>query len=76
MLTTKVFVSGNSQAVRLPKEYQVEDKELFVQKIGSTLVLFSKESPWEAFERSLSEFSDDFMADGRNQPPAQERESF
>ncbi len=74
MLSSKVFISGNSQAIRLPKEYQVEDKELYIKKIGSTIILFSKINPWEAFERSLSEFSDDFMADGRNQPEMQERE--
>ena len=74
MLSTKVFTSGNSQAIRLPKEYQVEQKELFVQKVGTTIVLFPKENPWEAFERSLTEFSDDFMAEGRNQPVVQERE--
>jgi antitoxin VapB len=74
MLSSKVFVSGNSQAIRLPKEYQVEEKELYIKKIGSTIILFPKENPWEAFERSLTEFSDDFMAEGRNQPPMQERE--
>ena len=74
MLSSKVFTSGNSQAIRLPKEYQVEDKELYIKKIGSTIILFSKKDPWEAFERSLDEFSDDFMADGRNQPEMQERE--
>ncbi|MBN1225573.1 MAG: AbrB/MazE/SpoVT family DNA-binding domain-containing protein [Deltaproteobacteria bacterium] len=74
MLSTKVFTSGNSQAIRLPKEYQVGQKELFVQKVGTTIILFPKENPWEAFERSLTEFSDDFMAEGRNQPVAQERE--
>jgi antitoxin VapB len=74
MLSSKVFISGNSQAIRLPKEYQVEDKELYIKKIGSTIILFSKKNPWEAFERSLTEFSNDFMADGRNQPPMQERE--
>ena len=74
MLSSKVFISGNSQAIRLPKEYQVEDKELYIKKIGSTIILFSKKNPWEAFERSLSEFSDDFMVEGRNQPPMQERE--
>ena len=74
MLSTKVFTSGNSQAIRLPKEYQVEQKELFVQKVGTTIVLFPKENPWEAFERSLTEFSDDFMAEGRNQLVVQERE--
>ena len=76
MRTTKVFTSGNSQAIRLPKEYQVDDEELFVQKIGNTLVFFSKENPWEAFERSLGEFSEDFLAEGRDQPPNQERDSF
>ena len=74
MLSTKVFTSGNSQAIRLPKEYQVGQKELFVQKVGTTIILFPKENPWEAFERSLKEFSDDFMAEGRNQPVVQERE--
>ena len=74
MLVTKVFTSGNSQAIRLPKEYQVDDKELYIKKIGNTIVLFPKDNPWEALERSLSEFTDDFMAEGRNQPPIQERE--
>jgi antitoxin VapB len=74
MLSSKVFRSGNSQAIRLPKEYQVKDKELYIKKIGGTIILFPKTNPWEAFERSLTEFSDDFMADGRNQPPMQERE--
>lgn len=74
MLSSKVFISGNSQAIRLPKEYQVDEKELYIKKIGSTIILFPKKNPWEAFERSLSEFSDDFMKDGRNQPEMQERE--
>ena len=73
MLSSKVFVSGNSQAIRLPKEYQVEDKELYIQKIGKTIILFPKTDPWEMFEGSLNEFSDDFMADGRNQPGMQNR---
>ena len=74
MLSSKVFVSGNSQAIRLPKEYQVEDKELYIQKIGKTIILFPKKNPWEAFENSLNEFSDDFMKDGRNQPEVKRRE--
>lgn len=74
MLSSKVFTSGNSQAIRLPKEYQVDDKELFIQKIGNTIILFPKKNPWESFERSLHEFSDDFMVDGRQQPEIQKRE--
>jgi antitoxin VapB len=75
MLTSKVFTSGNSQAIRLPKEYQVKDKELFIQKIGRTIILFPKKDPWESFEKSLSEFSDDFMSNGRGQPEMQKRDN-
>ena len=74
MRTSKVFISGNSQAIRLPKEFRVEEKELYVQKIGRAIILFPKDNPWDLFENSLGEFSDEFMSGGRNQPPMQERE--
>jgi len=74
MLSSKVFTSGNSQAIRLPKEYQVNEKEMFIQKVGSTIILYPKKNPWQAFERSLTEFSDDFMQGGRDQPQEQARE--
>jgi antitoxin VapB len=74
MLTSEVFISGNTQAARLPKEYQTGEKELFVQKIGNTVILFPKTNPWEAFGQSLNEFTEDFMQEGRNQPAMQERE--
>ncbi|GHV26041.1 antitoxin [Spirochaetia bacterium] len=73
MQTTKVFKSGNSQAIRIPKEYQVEGDELVINKIGNTLILFPKDDPWELFKKSLTEFSDDFFADGREQPEMQKR---
>lgn len=75
MLTSKVFISGNSQVVRIPKKYRIKDKELYIKKIGNTIILFPKDNPWELFEKSLTEFSEDFMADGRNQPPMQTRET-
>jgi antitoxin VapB len=74
MLSSKVFNSGNSQAIRLPKEYQVNEKEMFIQKVGSTIILYPKKNPWQAFERSLNEFSEDFMQEGREQPKEQVRE--
>jgi antitoxin VapB len=49
MMSSKVFTSGNSQAVRLPKDYQVKEKELYIQRIGSAILLFPKENPWENF---------------------------
>ena len=76
MVCTKVFISGNSQAVRIPKEFHIDFSELFIKKIGSSIILTPKESNWENLERSLSEFSDDFMREGRIQPAMQEREVF
>ena len=76
MVCTKVFISGNSQAVRIPKEFHIDFSELFIKKIGSSIILTPKESNWENLERSLSEFSDDFMIEGRSQPAMQEREVF
>ena len=74
MRSSKVFTSGNSQAVRIPKEYQVQEEELFIQRIGRTMILFPKSDPWDSFVQSLGEFTEDFMRKGRNQPGQQERE--
>jgi len=73
MRTAKVFISGNSQAIRIPKEYQVDSDELFINKIGNAIIIFPKNDPWAAFNESLACFSDDFFIDGRNQPKMQKR---
>lgn len=38
-MLTKVFQSGNSQAVRIPKEYQLADNEVEIVKRGNELVI-------------------------------------
>ncbi len=76
MICTKVFTSGNSQAVRIPKEFHIDCKELFIKKIGTSIVLIPKVKPWENLQKSFTEFTDDFMSDGRNQPELQQREAF
>jgi antitoxin VapB len=73
MLTAKVFRSGNSQAIRIPKEYQIDGEELYINKIGDAIVIFPKNNPWELFKKSLTAFSDDYLADGRKQPKMQKR---
>ncbi|MHB8741973.1 MAG: antitoxin [Sulfuricaulis sp.] len=42
MKTAKIFRSGNSQAVRLPKEFRVPHDEVFIKKTGDTIVLIPK----------------------------------
>lgn len=71
--TAKVFRSGNSQAVRIPKEFQIEGTEVEIQKRGDALVLRPKRRSWARFLDSLGKFSSDFMEAGRNQPGPQRR---
>ncbi|MDR0668508.1 MAG: antitoxin [Treponema sp.] len=73
MLTTRVFKSGNSQAVRIPKEYKIDGEELYINKIGNTIIIFPKNDPWDLFKKSLTDFSDDYFTEGRNQPEMQKR---
>lgn len=73
MKTAKIFKSGNSQAVRIPKEFHLEGKEVEIRKQGGALVLRPTKKSWTALIESLKKFTDDFMEQGRNQPPAQNR---
>jgi len=73
MKTAKIFRSGNSQAVRIPKEFQLEGDEVEIQKKGDSLVLRPKKKSWALLVESLDKFTEDFMANGRKQPSVQKR---
>lgn len=75
MMTAKLFENGRSQAVRLPKEYRFCGDEVSINKIGDAVILMPKENKWSSFLSGLNLFTDDFMSDGREQPPVQERAS-
>jgi antitoxin VapB len=72
--TAKIFRSGNSQAVRIPKDFQLEGDEVEILKKGGSLVLRPKRKSWVALMESLEKFTDDFMEGGRKQPRVQRRE--
>jgi len=72
--TAKLFRNGQSQAVRIPKEFRFEGTEVFIKKIGNAILLVPYREPWQTLFDSLNQFSDDFM-DTRNQPEQQARES-
>lgn len=74
MQTVKVFRSGNSQAIRIPKEFYIDENELYIQKVGKSIILTSKDELWRTFENSLDKFSDDVFENGREQPDQQERD--
>ena len=74
MASAKLFRNGQSQAVRLPREFAMPGTEVFVRRAGSAVVLVPKDDPWTAFCSALAQFSDDFMTE-RRQPDFDERES-
>ena len=76
MNTAKVFKSGNSQAVRLPKEFQFSGNEVYIKKVGRTIILIPKDDPWALFRESLNEFPEDFFEGKREQPALEDREGF
>ncbi len=74
MQTATLFQNGASQAIRIPKEFRFDGKEVFIKKIGNNLILHPVCNSWDNLLKSLDQFSDDFMADGREQPKSQHRE--
>jgi antitoxin VapB len=72
MKTAKIFRNGQSQAVRLPQEFRLEGKEVFVKRMGNAVVLIPKKHSWDPLIESLSLFSEDFMTE-RTQPQDQQK---
>lgn len=67
MLTTKVFQSGNSQAVRIPKEVRTDKEEFYIRRFGEGYVIYPVDDPWFPLRETMGTFPDDFM-NNRNQP--------
>lgn len=75
MKKAKIFMNGQSQAVRLPKEFRFTEEEVSVQKYGDGILILPIAKSLFAFRSSIKNFSDDFMNE-RNQPEMQKREDF
>ncbi|MDO3436423.1 type II toxin-antitoxin system VapB family antitoxin [Rhizobium sp. CBN3] len=73
----RVFQSGNSQAVRLPKEFRFDVEQVEVTREGDAVILRPRVDSrvrWASLRNALERgLSDDFMAQGREQPEDQER---
>jgi antitoxin VapB len=71
--TAKVFMNNRSQAVRLPKEFQFNSKEVFIRKEGSDVILSPRAADWSGYLADGPVASDGFM-DSVEDLPVQERE--
>ena len=74
MQTAKLFKNGQSQAVRLPKEFRMEGDEVSIRKEGNRIILEPLPRDWDSFFSALSAFEADFMQEGRQQPAPQKRD--
>ena len=72
METARLFASGRSQAVRLPKEYRFTGTDVVVKHFGNGVLLLPMDDPWLLLEEALSEFEPGFRLE-REQPPVQAR---
>jgi antitoxin VapB len=73
--TAKLFMNGQSQAVRLPKEFRFKGKEVYIQRLGNKIILSDKKQSWNQFFSEASVFDDDFLSQRDNDVP-QDREFF
>ena len=74
MKTAKLFKNGQSQAVRLPKEFRFEGTSVYIGRLGNYVVLVPRHEPWKSMFAATKRFSDDFMAE-RDQGSQPSRES-
>jgi antitoxin VapB len=76
MTYARVFQSGNSQAVRLPKAFRIKADRVEIFRRGDEIVLREQPVSAAVIFDVLAELPSDFMADGRDDTPPQSRESF
>ena len=62
---TKPFMSGRSQAIRIPSEYRIPDDRVVINRIGESLIITPEKSLRAVFFAGLNNLTDDFLADGR-----------
>jgi len=58
--TAKVFVSGRSQAVRIPKKFRFQTDEVFIGREGDNIILTPKPKSWNQYFAKRKRFSTDF----------------
>jgi antitoxin VapB len=73
METAKLFWTGRSQAVRLPKEFRFPGKEVHIRRHGSAVILEPLENDWRWLDAIAGALDDDFVQGVNEQPDQQER---
>jgi antitoxin VapB len=75
-MEAKIFQSGNSQAVRIPKKFQFDVTTVEIFKCGDGLLLKPKSRNLAEAFYLLGQMPEDFMTEGRDDTLPQEREAW
>jgi antitoxin VapB len=73
MERAKIFWSGRSQAVRLPKEFRFEGDEVRIRRHGSAVILEPLSEDWGWLDGLVGKLDDDFVEAVLEQPEQQQR---
>ena len=71
--TVRIFTSGNSQAIRLPKKFRLPGQTARIERKGKSLVITPEEDAWERFERGVAGMSGLWEGFERNQQEVPEQ---
>ncbi len=67
--TAKVFMTGRSQAVRIPKEYRFACDEVLIEREGERVILTPRPRSWREYFAHASRFTDDYPDRIEDRPP-------
>jgi len=73
MERAKIFWSGRSQAVRLPKEFRFEGDEVRIRRHGSAVILEPLTEGWEWLDALVGKLDQDAIEAANEEPEPQER---
>lgn len=73
METAKIFWSGRSQAVRLPKEFRFETDEVRIRRQGNAVILEPIAQDWQWLDKVAGPVDEDFVQAATEQPEQQNR---
>ena len=73
MQTAKIFWSGRSQAVRLPKDFRFDADEVRIRRHGSAVILEPVANDWDWLDQLVGQLDEDAAKSVNEQPKQQER---
>jgi len=73
MQTAKIFWTGRSQAVRLPKDFRFDADEVRIRRHGSAVILEPVADDWDWLDQLVGRLDEDAAKSANEQPKQQAR---